>query len=223
MRVKLDGIYDKRTIKSIKEVGVVDYGFDFRPRSFNFLQGHLCQEIVQQTYDGLSRYYFHFCNEQHYIIEKIFTDVINVDNNLKDNILLEFSDIRESQFYDQFRIPFFWHYDPSVSLKEIVRSKYLKGIVLQYNFLEESLRDKTLNRFASNFYTQMFAQPKQLELELILQLEWGVSIKRDVINTLDFDKVALPVNSEVEICYRNVNQVRLKSEINSISGLQKFK
>ena len=45
--IRLDGIYNYETLDAARSMGVQSFQFDFRPRSLNFLQLHVFQEMVE--------------------------------------------------------------------------------------------------------------------------------------------------------------------------------
>ena len=61
-RFRVEGIYDKRTLQRLQDLNLKDLSFDFRPRSFNFLQQHTFMEIVENI-STEDRLYLHFENE----------------------------------------------------------------------------------------------------------------------------------------------------------------
>src|SRR5688572_29054187 len=72
--IKFSGIYDLRTMKFLKGKGLQSFAFDFDPKSFNFLQGHLFQDILRENFSPLDHYSLSFGK----------TSILNAENTLND-------------------------------------------------------------------------------------------------------------------------------------------
>ncbi|MBF0367332.1 MAG: hypothetical protein HQK50_17285, partial [Oligoflexia bacterium] len=118
---------------------------DFRPKSFNFLQQYRFLEIMDSALYLGQTYFLHYENEKDFVVAKMLNDFASLAKgsvNLKDQLLLEFSDVREVEYYESFGMPFFWHYQLCRGREEILRSPKLKGVVFSDTFLEDAIRLK---------------------------------------------------------------------------------
>ena len=67
MNLKVSGLYNHRIIKQLNELGINSFEFDFRPRSFNFIQKYVLEEIIKEINLG-EKIFLHFANEVDFII-----------------------------------------------------------------------------------------------------------------------------------------------------------
>ena len=213
-RIKINGIYDKRTLNSLDLLNVGDVGFDFRPTSMNFLQQHVALELLKDFQAETRQFTLHYQNEPDFIIQKMVDDIKELEGfSHQHKVSLEFSDIKDHRFYDQFETPFYWHFDYKSSLKDILNSKFIKGIIIPFHILEEAHKTNTLYKLVKNFHSQAFDKINNGNLELGLSLEWDSDIFPSIVEFFDFDLLSLSVNNKVEVCYRNVDLLKIKEGI----------
>jgi len=208
IQLKMNGIYDERTLKCLEKRDILLLGLDFRPRSFNFLQEHkffeLLENIEQESKLKKGHFFLHFQNEAPFVIEKILADIKNYcyDSGWSfSKFSLEFSDTQLSSYYDLFETPFLWHYTPGGSLKEVMKCRYLEGIVLSHKQLEEFHREGKLYSFLQTFHSLTTDKP----MKIFLSLNWDTNLITSLFELFDFDGVSLEIDRQVETCYRNVN------------------
>lgn len=225
VKFRIDGLYDKRTLDFLSEMGIYDYLFDFRPKSFNFLQQYRFYEILEHYFQEAgknpldqSRFYLYYDDEKDFIIKKMVDDLRGLlRSSLKENhfsrFFLEFSDNRDVSFYESFGVPFYWHFRPDRMLSPFLRSPLLKGVVLPFSFLERLHSEGTLLNFVQNFHAQLLGHATSIERELVLSLDWGANIFPSLFEYFDFDMLALPVNNKVEVSYRLVNLQKIAQEL----------
>ncbi len=208
MRYTIDGVYDQRTFNLLKTLKIDSFSFDFRPTSFNFFQQYRFLDLVEKCFDSKDRYFLHFCGEADFVIQKMVDDLREkVSDEELQCFMLEFSDRCSPKFYDQFEFPYILHYSPELKPENFSNSKFLNGIVLHFSHLEEMHREGRLFSFIQSFFQLV----KTIDIELILKADWDADIFPSLVELLDFDSVALPVNDKVEVCYRNVDLNKLSN------------
>ena len=216
-KVKISGIYDKRTIQRLKEVGINQISFDFRARSFNFLQQHSFMELQEELAIDES-IYLQFENEADFVIKKIIDDLKHVRSS--NNLFLEFSDEQTSSYYDQFLTPYIWHYSLECkSLEAIEESKYISGIVLKFSDLLKLHEDGVLHNFCNNFHSQFIKLLSNKEFKLILDLDWDSNLFSSISEYFDFDIISVAINNKVEVCYRNVDLAKVQTHVQYLKAL----
>ncbi len=216
-KVKICGIYDKRTIQRLKEIGTDQFSFDFRARSFNFLQQHSFMDLQEELSldEGL---YLQFENEADFVIKKILDD-LSSRRSLK-NVFLEFSDLQSADFYDQFEVPYIWHYNFEYkSFDAIVSSKYASGFVLKFSDLLKLHEDGVLHNFCNNFHSQFIRHLSRDDFSLILELDWDSNLFSSISKYFDFDLISIPISNKVEICYRNVDLAKVQNHVQYLKTL----
>ena len=138
-RLRLEGIYDPETISHIHEKKINDLGFDFRPKSLNFLQHYKFLEILGGSFAHDRKYWLHFDSEHPDIVKKLITDskdLLAKKGYTKDHLLLEFSDIKEAKEYDQYDLKFAWNYTDMTALEDVIQSKNLEYLIFNYETIE---------------------------------------------------------------------------------------
>ena len=66
--IRIDGIYDNETLKTARSLGVGLFNFDFRPKSFNFLQQHSFLDMLKEGVFSSENLFMHFANEKDFVI-----------------------------------------------------------------------------------------------------------------------------------------------------------
>ena len=206
--LKFNGVYDKRTVRFLNEKGVNDFSLDFRPYSLNFIQSHLAQTIVKEF--PLCRFYLQFCNEKDFVIRKIIDDLslyISIEN-----MILEFHDHQEKSFYDSLGVPFQFVVDHEEKISSpVLSSQSLSSIVIDGKFLQAMHDRGQLQSNIRSLYNAI--GPKSFDLPMILQSDWDLDLFPSIAEFFDFDKVSYPINGKVEVCFRNVDLVKVSKEL----------
>ncbi len=208
MLYRIEGIYGHEIIQTLKRLGVNHFGFDFRPTSFNFIQQYLFQELVSQRLSTHDWAYLHFCNEKDFVIEKIVGEIPQTQNSPA-NIILEFSDSLDADFYQKFNTPFIWHYRLDRNLKDLLALPALQGLVLNIALLEQAHKRGHLIDFAANLNAQISAV-RPNGIPLYLTRKWDSTMLPSFSEYFYFYATSLPVDSSVEICYRKANLPRFE-------------
>jgi len=212
--IKLAGIYDKRTMKMGLELGLNSFEFDFRPTSFNFIQQYVLEEIVKDVQDHNPIIAIHFQNEANFMVD-------NILSSFKDSSVsprLVFSDTQNSTYYNSFKTPFYWHYSTDGDVKGVLSSSYNEGVILSYGLLEDLHHKGNLQAFISNFYTMMRSSGS-MNKKIGLKIDWDSNLAPSIFDLVDFDFIELSVNNKIEVCYRNVDSIKLKKNLSILKNL----
>lgn len=222
---KLNGIYDNKTMLLARSMRIYDLSFDFRPKSFNFIQCYKLSEIIESFDSGANRYYLHFSNEADFAIEKILKDTKEALNKkfgaggIYPRLFLEFSDDIGPKFYDQFNTPYLWHYTPDSNIRDIIDSRNIAGIVISYSTLDQMNNDGTLFRFLSNFMQSYYQSISQRAIKLILHIDWDSEVSETILDYFDFDIISLSINNKVEEGYRQISSQKVTDYFRPIAKL----
>ncbi len=212
-KIRIGGIYDKRTLKSLIEQGITKFAFDFRPRSFNFLQQYIFIELMKEFFSSKHSYYLCYGVESSVMIQKNIDDLIKVfgEKLVRENFFLEFYSDEERDFYSQFGLKFLQSLPLHVSFNNGVQTNDLwKGIILDYDLIRSLHENNNLLSLASNISTY---SKKEQTFEIIFQVPWHEGIISSVFDYLPIKTLTLDISSQVEICYRNVSLPTVAQEI----------
>ena len=240
MDVRIEGLYDIRTVNFLIEQGIHHFGFDFNPKSLNFIQYHLFLEIYAQYLGKRQNTYLNFENDSPLIINhhtKALSELIEREGFTQGELPLYLELADGSQDYlSKFELgPFrgiLPHYRPGVSeysLKECCQHEKVTGIFLHYADLLEMHHNGTLFPFVQNFYEQTLNQqvknqddssdtPKE-EFKVGLISDWQDDLYQSILDLFDFDLISFKISGEVEVCFRNVDLNKVGKSLGQFTGL----
>ena len=219
--MRIEGVYDSKTLEFCQELSLPPpaainaYSFDLRPRSLNFIQQRVLNQLFQDYYTSHVNYFLHFSREKDFVIKKIIDDLRKIlqqeqnSGKSEENIYLEFSDEGVADFYDQFSTPYFWHYHPLANLNAILQGKYIRGIVLSYSLLEDLYRKDEFYNFLANFISSINTSAKKIQL--ILSLNWDQRPINELASSFSFKWISFPLSARVESSYRHVDFIKLEN------------
>lgn len=210
--IKVEGIYDQRTLKLLKEKGLRYFGFNFSPMSFNFIQEYVFLEQLIPLLDSKDSIHLHFNRSDDPMITKVLND-LRAAGVLFDNIYIECDEW--SLLPEEINSKYYLNYDSQLDLKNYI-GPHFSGLILDFSQLEDLFHKGVLNSFISNFYTRCSSILKD-DKKIILKVDWTSNILPSLIEYFDFDLISLPINSKIEICYRNVDLNKLKVEMDLMS------
>ena len=214
---RVEGIYDKRTLQSLKDLKLKDLSFDFRPRSFNFLQKKLLEELLEDVSQD-DTVYLHFENEADFVIKNILESATKKCE--KKNIILEFSGNQTAEYYESFNHDFLWNYDPSSEhLDDILKSKLLKGLIIPLSIINEEHRKGNIINFSKELHSKIFNLLSKDSGMLILSMDWDSNLFSSLVQYFDFDLISIPINNKIEVCYRNVDLSKMQDQVSFLQNL----
>lgn len=211
LNLKIDGIYDLRTLLHLREMGIGDFGFDFSPRSFSFIQRHVFLKILLPEILLSEKIILKFDSSQDPMIKVLVEDVRNFRGSLENTYIeLKSWDQNDLDYFEEKEIPFLLVY--SKNLKINFSHKFLHGVILEYNLLYDIYENNVYFNFVTNLLLQL-KMASNKELALILSSNWGDDLYAAITESLDFECYSRPINGQVEICYRNVDLKKITNEI----------
>lgn len=203
--LRVEGIYDQETLKNLIEMGIEHFCFDFRAKSFNFLQQYKFLDFLRENYQHHHTYYLRYEGERDFIIQKMIDD-LKLEYNWV-NFYLEFSGGEPLPFVEQYSLDFYYHAGSDLfrhpqqiqELDRILKSKKLKGIVLHDPMLLENFIELS-------------------DINKIWALDWdtqGTVVKKF---QGQFDILSFPINDWVEDDFRIVNFKKLGPLLEGITN-----
>jgi hypothetical protein len=189
----IHGCYDKDTLRTLKEIGIQRFGFDLRGRSPNLVPYHALKEMLKDL-SGESPLLI-FENDRASTVSS-FIDLLGGPKNL----VLEFRDTTGADFYDSFRLPYFWMFNPQADWQKIFHSRHLKGVLLPLSYQD-------FYRSHPEFWDRI----EKRGLEVFLHATHFSEVQRiqkngDLLLSVDLSR-------EVEKGFRSIDQERLKKEV----------
>ena len=214
--LKIDGIYDARTLKFLKSHGVAHFGLDFNPRSMNFIQEYV---LLEQLVPLLSENDFltlSFTRSDDPMIDKVILDLTKAGIK-RENLSLECMEWKGLP--EERGLHYYVVFDPQLD-STLVQSPLFRGFVFPYGLFAEMQSTGKLQIFLSQFFKQFSSVTT--EKEFVLRAEWSDDLFPSLTDMMDFDRLALPISSEIELCYRNVDLKKLEKELNVHSLKKSF-
>ncbi|MBC7430027.1 MAG: hypothetical protein H7336_15540 [Bacteriovorax sp.] len=205
---KIEGIYDQRTLKLLKAEGLKDFGFNFSPKSFNFIQEHVFLTELVPLLGVSDNLHLHFTRSNDPMIKKVIDD-LKKEGVGRERIYINCDEWSESP--ESHGIKYYLNYYPEVNLTWC-NSKLFSGMIFEFSFFEDLHQRGILNNFITNFYTH-FNNLLSNEKKIILRIDWNNNIFPSLFDYFDFDLMSFPINSKIEICYRNVDLKKLSAEM----------
>ncbi|MDO9182994.1 MAG: hypothetical protein Q7U04_11330 [Bacteriovorax sp.] len=209
-KLRIDGIYDKRTLQHLKSLGLKDFCFDFSPRSFNFIQEYVFLEQILNLLDESDRIFLHFTRSNDPMVMKLILDLKKNGQSLK-NVYFEFDEWSEEVSPIDFENNYLINFSKDCDAAKLI-GKNFKGFIFSFNFFGDLHSSKLLNNFASNFYTRYQSRLAEESL-LLLKIDWNDNLIPSLFELFEFDLISFPINSKIEICYRNVDLKKLSNEM----------
>lgn len=209
-KIRLDGIYDHRTLKHLKLLGVKDFCFDFSPTSFNFIQEHIFLDLLTKVLDSFDRVFLHFSRSNDPMIFKLAADIKKCGYSLN-NVFFEIDEWKSDYLPTSFPYQYVLNYSNEIDLAKMIGANF-SGFIFQSNFFELLHRNNLIINFANNFFTRFHSTLMNHQF-LILKIDWHTNLLTTLLNLFDFNLISLPINSNIEICYRNVDLKKLTNEM----------
>ena len=69
-----------------------------------------------------------------------------------------------------------------------------------------------LHNFATNFYTRYHNLIDDNSL-MLLKIDWQSDLLASLFEYFEFNLISFPINSQIEVCYRNVDLKKLSCEM----------
>jgi hypothetical protein len=217
--IKFNGIYNKDIIKYLEKSRINSLGFDFYPKSLNFIQGYKFIDMMNDLYLGNKSIFLKYSNEKDFVVESMLEEMQRSNLSMLFNankVFLEFEDTisMPNDYYDKFNMPYFIHYQEE-NLK-VLESRNIKGIILENKYLNNLHNTNKLNDFLSNLIKKTFTK----KIDIILNVNWGESILSSVFSYLDIKYLCFFINNNVEKQYRLIDPVKLERSLQHITSLE---
>ena len=209
--LKIEGIYDQRTLKLLKSKGIRDFGFNFCPKSFNFIQERVFLNELIPLLDPKDKIHLHFSRINDPMIQKLLLDLQKA-GVVKDNIYFDCDEGTEKS--REIGIKYFLNYSPEINHISCEGSEFC-GFIFNFSFFEDLHIRGILNNFIANFYTHFKKYLIEDKL-IILRIDWSDNVFPSLFDYFDIDLMSFSINDKIEVCYRNVDLKKLSIEMELI-------
>lgn len=206
--LKIEGIYDQRTLKLLKTQGLKDFGFNFSPKSFNFIQEHVFLEQLVPLLSENDNIHLQFTRSNDPMIAKVVLDLKKMGIKAE-RIFLNCDEWVEAP--EDLGLKYYLNYVVDINMN-YCKSPLFSGMIFDYSFFEDLHYRGILNNFITNFYTH-FNPLLNEDKKIILRIDWDCNVMPTLFDYFEFDLMSFPINSKIEICYRNVDLKKLTSEM----------
>lgn len=218
--LKLAGIYNQDLIQLGVEREVYHLGFDFRPRSPNFLQEYAFKDLIEKNFDHRMKFYLHYQDEKDFMIKRMAEQIneslqkIGREKEFLNNFYLQLSDVRELSFYKSLPLKFIWEYHPLGDIHRILSLENNSGLCLPYGLVREAKEKGELEELVMKILRAKQNRAQGNDFQITLQMDWDSDPMFSLSEFLDIDMIELPINNMVETSYRNIDVSRITSGLN---------
>lgn len=211
----IEGLYDLRTAKKLKDFGLQVYVFDQRAKSTQFIQTHILIEILKSELLLNSKIVLKFDTDRSYMIDHVINKIISETTISKEQLEVWF--YAQNEWIETAHLSFKVYYNRDISPQKALSSNRFTGFIFR----------------AGDFDTPN-SQMDQQKILLIMQLLKGRSYSHALslspydsfphalVDYLTIETFLLEVNSDVELCYRNLDFDKISKCLNMLIKEIKF-
>ncbi len=200
----IDGIYDIRVMKKLTTLNLKTLVFDCNPRSPQFVQGYVIIDILKtlNVFDG--KIVLKFEKEKDFMINSLVHSVLKDASIASENL-----EVWVSSECDWIKNPtanFKVHYSSYIREKEFIKNDLFKGFNFNASDFENITGGRTSGEQKLLVILQLLGGKS---FEHSLTLEPFDSLPSALCDFLEIRDFVLKINSDIEVCYRNVDVEKL--------------
>lgn len=211
MEIKINGVYSYDLMLFLKSMGIKNFGFDLRPKSFNFIQLHVIKDIIQKCDTGNETYSFMFSNEKDFVINELIKSIESDTLLTRDRVLLEFTDVHDINDCESFNLNYIWHFSESSNYRKLSSTQFLRVLSIDQKILEQYQNSGQVYEFIKEI-NNLRGENTLLDL----RVNWDESIIESINDFYLPNLITLEISQLVESSYRNPNQSILQDHLNVI-------
>lgn len=190
MSFYINGVFDSKTLETLKSIGIQNIGLDLRPLSPNLITYSEFQVILPKVKDLRTSLIFE--NDKLSTINSF----LDMAGDQKSDLMLQFRDHRAVDFYREVNHPFEWMFHPETDWREMFKVEHFQSVLLPLEW-----RDYYQNK--PSFWHQIEERKIQVHI-YVSSLQEAASI--DVIENLS---LAIDLGFDFIDSYRKINQDKL--------------
>ena len=212
-QISVGGVYDLDSAKTLINCEVERMCFDLRPKSFNFIQGHVLLNILEFIPLGSMTISLLFENEASFIVEKILKDAKQVMAG-RGKLEVNFASCNTSDYYEQFNFNYKLVLRELEIPKTVLTSENFRGVVIPYSLYFESTR----NQVSYIKLLKLIASIKNHDPSRNIELECGFNDGEflDPSSDILIDAHYLTIGPDLESHYRQNDPEKVKLQIEKI-------
>ena len=210
---RLDGIVNINLIEQSQRFNIFDFGFDFNPRSLNFIQEYVFHEMLSlQCMSEARRVYLKFYNEKKFIIEKLVKDATELYTKshpiARTSFLLNLSTLQDVAEIQDTQLAYSFEYNGEFDLLEVLKLKVPQEIILNPTLTDD------YHTFVKDVFSKLQLHFKDgIYPSLGLKLKWANNFPPSLFDAYPWAHYCLEIDSTVQMAYRQVDVEKLKEGI----------
>ncbi|WPU63740.1 hypothetical protein [Peredibacter starrii] len=190
-RLLVHGIYDQKTLETLKSKVPCDFVFDLRGRSPNLVPFHLLQVLLKSIQS--EEVYLTFENDR----PETILSFINLLKNEPFKFTLVLRDQQSVDFYQRLGLPYIWMFHPEGDWQGILNTDFCRGVLLPVKWQRHYQNNSTLWNLTQYRNLNVFVHADSFEEAS--QLDLGPHVN-----------LSLDLTQEIETGHRKVDQDKLK-------------
>lgn len=188
----IHGVYDSKTLMTLKDLGIKEFSFDLRGRSLNLVSFRDLQNILKSLVT--EKVFVTFQDDK----KETVLSAINLLSSQNSKFTLVFRDTQNSDFYESLNTPFLWMFNPEGDWKGILNLPNCKGVLLPLKYQKDYQINPELWKVIEEKDLKVYLHADSFEEALLITHPQDVNL-------------CIDLTSEVESSYRMVDQEKLKN------------
>lgn len=208
-KIGIEGIYDLRTAKKLKDFGLKIFSFDQRAKSPQFIQAEILIDILKNESFSNLKVALKFDFDKSFMIDHLIDRILKETAVHQDQI--EVWLYANNDWTQNARVPFKVYYSPDTLPQKVIHFKNFSGFLFKASDFE--LPTGGVNQQKIMLLLQLIqAKP----YSHVLSMAPFDSFPHGLVDYLGIDSFLLELNSDVELCYRNPDYDKLSKCFNHL-------
>jgi hypothetical protein len=203
--LRINGVYNTSIINEFLPLGINQFAFDLRPRSFNFIQAYEIARIIHESSSFL-QYVLLFENEKDFVIIGLLEQLENLSG--KNDFILQYNGQETFEEIQKIKKPYYWVYHSEESFRKFCNDKNCKRII----FSSSELTRLTENNEIYPIIQEIQSLDRD-DLEIEFSMEWACSLPKSLIDFFQIKLMCFEVSPEVEAGYRQADLNVIKKHL----------
>ena len=212
-KFRISGIYNEESFDLCNQLGIDEFGLDFRPRSMNFFPGYRFINLLNSRNSVRHRYFLHYAYESELAIFKMLADIKEKTAVNSKQLILIFSEDREGEFFRQFQLPFAHYFKNCKTLERLLLEPLFREVIFSYQEIEYLCQKGQGILFLKQVYEMCADRP---DLHVTLKLPWEFDMVSSIFDFFHFDSYLLSICPQMEKSYRHLDEDKFFQGMSSI-------